>query len=627
MIFEQSNWRPPEELPTWLLDADTVAIDTETYDPQITTKGPGYCRGDGKLLGVALAARRGVGQPTEAYYLPVAHAGDNLDERMVLAFVRDLASKEKTFVFANACYDLGWLRRCGVQFHANAKIRDVQVAEPLLNEERQDGYSLDILSKHYLDFGKWEATLEELERSGFSKNIKGSLGDLPARFVGQYAEMDARCTLEIYEHQLPAIKAEGLEQLFELESAITPICLEMTWRGVRVDLTAAEKLNQEMLNEQRNISSVLHGLDVWSTSEVGKFLEANGVAVPRTDKGNYSATKQFLEHSGSPLAAKIRSCRELDRIRKTFVDDGILHGHIRGRVHAQFIQMAREEGGTRSGRFSSQNPNLQQVPSRSEWGKRVRALYIPEDGEKWLKCDYSSQEPRMQVHFALEYKYEKAIEAAQAFEPDPKTGKPGKLYSFIEKTVPGITYDQAKIIFLGLSYGMGVKKLAASLGVSVDEARAILDKVNRFVPFINQLSKRCAGEAAFNGYIQTIFGRKRRFNWFVADTKDARATAPIYGKEKAEKAFEKEIANGYKLVRTYTHMALNAKIQGSSADQTKKAMLDCFNAGYIPLLQCHDELCFSISDEKDVDKIKYMMENAIKLNLPTVADCTLKTHW
>jgi len=626
-------WRPPELLD--LTNEHTIALDTETYDPNLKIRGPGYSRMDGRIVGIALATAN------HTLYLPFGHhGGDNLDEEKVLSYVKTLAQDPtKDWIFANAPYDLGWLQTRGISICG--RVRDIQVAESLLDEERLS-YSLDTISKHHLGQGKDERLLREISAiQGKDFNPKADLWRLPARYVGVYAEADARRTYDVYQRQIPILKSEGLWPLWEMESSITKISHRMTTQGVRVDLKKAQILNDE-LTVKENALMKQFSFDIWSPPAIARYCDSEGVEYPKTEKGNPSITKQFMVESNNPKLKALRELRELNRLRKVFIEDGILRNNIKGRVHSQFVQTSREDdsggiSGTRSGRFSSKNPNLQQVPKRSTIGKQIRGLYIAEDGCIWSKCDYSSQEPRLQVHYGLDREYVGARDAADAFI----AGK--KLYTFFEETI-GLPYDMCKDIFLGKSYGMGVPKMALTLDMSEDKCKETLELYDTTFPFLGLLNRAVQTTARNRGFIRTILGRKMRFeswaprmDWDVPKDKRINHT-PIRGRAQAFARFtesERKLAeaegrevNAIELERAFVYKALNRFIQGSAADQTKKAMVDLEEAGLGCQLPVHDELNKTdCQSEADAFKQKEIMEQAVPLLLPTVADLDMGDSW
>lgn len=606
-LFEpQSLWRPPTAFPHL---SDVVAIDLETCDPYLKIKGAGYRTNSGKVVGVALADKN-----TEVY-LPFDHlGGDNLDKSMVIAYVSDVVKNSKELLFANATYDLGWLYTLGIK--PTCPVRDVQVAEALLDEEKFT-YSLDSLSKQYLGVHKNEAHLRKAAEA-YSIDPKGEMWKLAARHVGKYAEADARYTWDVYQHQKPILKKQGLWNVWELECDLIPVLMHMTIQGIPVDLDKAEQLNKKLLIEEKEISKNLGSLDIWSANQVGQYLEERKVIVPRTEKGNYSVSKTFLEFSTDKHAQMIHKLRGINRLRKVFIEDGILKGHHNGRIHAEFRQTASDTGGTRSGRLSCRNPNMQQVPKRSEIGKAIRQLYIAEEGKLWCKADYSSQEPRLQVHYALLGQFGKPLPKAEEARDAFARGE--KLYTFFEKAT-GLPYDTCKMLCLGISYGMGNKKMATSLGISEEVCKSTMKKFNEEAPFLKILFDNVMNKANQSGSIKTILGRRSTFDFWTPSFEET----PIKGRNKAVHKYKNYPKS--KFFRAFTSKALNRLIQGSAADQAKKAMVDAYDAGFDLRLPVHDEINCMVNSKKESLDLKLIMENAISLKVPVVADIDLGKTW
>ena len=289
---------------------------------------------------------------------------------------------------------------------------------------------------------------------------------------------------------------------------------------------------------------------------------------------------------------------------------------VNGRIHAEINQLRSDSGGTVSGRLSMSNPNLQQVPARNkEFGPKIRSLFIPDEGCQWGSFDYSQQEPRMTVHYAASVG--DGFEGSHDFIKQYEKGDVD--FHTIVAEICGIERTQAKTIGLGLMYGMGKNKLANSLGLSKEQADTLIGKVNRRVPFIKELSDLCMKTASDKGVIRTKKGRKCRFDEW--ETKDF----GLHLSEKFDNAVAKYGRDNIKRAKTYK--ALNRLIQGSSADQTKQAMIECAEAGYLPLLQVHDELCFNVEDEKQITDIKNIMENCVEFKVPFQVQAKLGKSW
>lgn len=603
LFVPQANWRPPAILPSF---SDSVAIDLETCDPNLKRSGPGYKRRDGKVVGIAIADEH------QHIYLPFGHlGGDNLDKNLVISYVNNVIKESKEVLFANASYDLGWLETLGVTI--SCPVRDIQIAEALIDEECFS-YSLNNLAKKYLKSTKQEQGLRDAA-DAFDIDAKGEMWKLPARYVGEYAEMDARLTWDIYQHQIPVLKEQDLWNIWELECKLTPVLVHMTMQGVPVDLDKAEQLNKRLKQQESNLRTQFGDLDIWSPPQLAKYCENLGLKVPRTEKGNPSVSKEFFIACDHPKVKQIYDARSINRLRKVFVEDIILHQNYKGRIHADFKQTASDSGGTRSGRLSSANPNMQQVPKRSDIGKAIRQLYIAEPESLWCKADYSSQEPRLQVHYALLGEFGRplpgAVEAKQAFE------KGEKLYTFFEKAT-GLPYDTCKMLCLGISYGMGNEKMARTLGISSDVCSSTMRKFNKEAPFLKILFDNVMNAANSKGYIKTILGRRARFDFWLPSFHDQ----PVKTLHIARGRYPKQA-----LFRAFTSKALNRLIQGSAADQAKKAMVDAYEAGFDMRLPVHDEINAMVSSEQESNKLKQIMEDAIPLNVPVVADIDLGPTW
>jgi DNA polymerase I-like protein with 3'-5' exonuclease and polymerase domains len=384
----------------------------------------------------------------------------------------------------------------------------------------------------------------------------------------------------------------------------------------------AEQLKKEMLSQEKVILEAIQKesgieVDIWASRQIAKAFDKMKLDYPRTEKTKEpSFTQNWLINNKHKLAQLIVQAREVNKFHSTFLSS-ILRYQVKGRIHGEIQQLRSDLGGTVSGRLSMSNPNLQQVPARNkDLGPKIRSLFIPEEGYQWGSFDYSQQEPRMTVHYAAsigENGYAGSQELVEAYKDNS-----ADFHQTVADLV-GIERTQAKTIGLGIMYGMGKNKLALSLGVTKDEADELITKYNKKVPFIRKLSDRCKLAADEKGVIRTKKGRKCRFDKW--ETRD-------FGLHQAE-TFDNAVAKYGKdnIKRAFTYKALNRLIQGSSADQTKQSMLDCYNAGHLPMLQIHDELCFNIKDEAHAKDIKNIMEDSIEFKVPSVVDVGLGKSW
>jgi DNA polymerase I-like protein with 3'-5' exonuclease and polymerase domains len=608
---ESSDWKTPTSFPD-LKTAKEIAIDLETRDPNIKDKGPGWPTMDGNIVGVAVAADGFVG------YYPIAHEnGSNMDLKMVLDWIQDIVSGPGDKIFHNAPYDVGWLRAHGIRIK-NGRIIDTMIAAALVDENRFS-YSLNALGFDLLGETKSELELKQAA-DDWGVNAKGELYKLPAKFVGAYAEQDASLTLKLWQYLKTEITKQSLTDIFNTEIELLPILIEMRAVGVRVNLQEAEKLKKEfVLKEDKILLKIKKeagvDVDIFAARSIAKAFDKLKIKYPLTEKTKEpSFTANWLLNCEFPIAKFIREAREVHKFHATFIDS-ILKFQHNGRIHAEIHQLRGDGGGTVSGRLSYSNPNLQQVPARNkELGTKIRSLFKPESGLQWGSFDYSQQEPRLVVHYASSIGFPGSDKLVEAYE------KENADFHQTVAEMAGIPRSQAKTINLGIFYGMGARKLSNELGIQTDEAKLLLQEYNQRVPFVKQLANRCMESAEKYGSIRTIRGRKCRF-----DKWEPMAWG-LFKSETYESAIEKYGKNNIK--RAGTYKALNRLIQGSAADQVKVAMIECYKAGYLPLIQIHDELCFNVRPAKDADEIKKIMEDCInELKVPSLVDVAIGKDW
>jgi DNA polymerase I-like protein with 3'-5' exonuclease and polymerase domains len=297
--FYDTTWQPPDVFPD-LTNSKNMAIDLETCDPNIKTRGPGWPYKDGYIVGFAIAAGDFAG------YYPIAHAGGgNIDKNIVLRWVKkQLATPDIPKIMHNAMYDAGWLQTEGIE--VQGKIIDTMIAAPLVDENRFS-YSLDSLGKHYLDMRKDERTLRE-RASEFGFDAKADLWRMPSQFVGEYAEMDAVLTLRLWEHLSAIINKEELTSVFELETGLIPVVLEMRRRGVRVDLDVAEQAKDKLNSSYNNLWQEIYKetnveLEPWAAVSVAQVFDSLDLHYNKTKTDQPSFTKSFLNEHSHPIAA------------------------------------------------------------------------------------------------------------------------------------------------------------------------------------------------------------------------------------------------------------------------------------------------------------------------------------
>ena len=608
-----SNWTAPKTPPD-LSYEKILAIDTETFDPNLITHGPGYRFNNGNICGISIATIN------RDFYFPINHVGIGNCQFDVFSWIREIfrGRNLQKVIFANAQYDLGWLHYHNITFNNKCSFIDVLITEALLNEEHQFKYSLDNVSKIHLGEGKDETLLNKAFNN-FGLRGKQDISLLEAKYVGPYGEADARRTFDTYIKQKDHIANENLHLVWDLEMSLIPLIFKMHQQGVRVDESYGSKLLDDWGKKQNLLchNNQIDSEKIWSTDYLSAVLKKCGIKTPKTAKGNNSVTNDFLEFCNHPIAKIIWKIREYDRC-STYLREKILNSIYHERVYPQFIQITRGDEGTKTGRFSSRHPNFQQFPVRSRIisSYNIRKCFLPEEGEKWAKADYSSQEPRIQLHYALIKKYPGAKEAKKAFEE----GK--KLYDLISPELPQLDYRQCKDVLLGISYGLQKKGMSHNLNIDISEADEILNVIHERLAFINLLANAASNTANNKGYVRTILGRKRRFDWWCYRNDSGKITGAIKGEKAARDKFP------HKLVfRAFTHKAFNAIVQGTAADQTKQAMLNLFKVGAYIIAPVHDEINCSISSGDDGSLIKETMENAIPMKIPFKVDLTIGPTW
>ena len=614
LFAAQTEWFPPDDFPD-LSKYDEIAIDLETKDPDLKTKGSSSMRGQGDVVGIAIAVKDWSG------YYPIAHeSGPNMERKKVLGWFQDVLKTKADKIFHNAIYDMCWIHRLGLTVHGT--VVDTMVMTSLVDENRFR-YDLNSVAQYYTGMGKNESALQEAAKD-WGVDPKAEMYKLPAMYVGEYAERDAEVTLALWQELKKEIEHQDLQSIVELEQKVFPCILDMKVKGVRVSESQVDQLDHQLKLSYDKYIKRIHddtGMypEVWAAKSIELVCNKLGIDdFDRTEKTQKpSFTKNYLKNHKHPVLRAIASARELDKLKNTFLES-IKNYVYNGRIHADIHQLKGDFGGTITGRLSYSNPNLQQLPNYSNIGKGIRSIFMPEEGHRWGCFDYSQQEPRLVVHYALATlgttgvqsiadKYDEAGENPN----DPDIQLAADFHSMVAK-IADIPRGQAKTINLGLFYGMGKAKLQAQLGVTDQVARDLLATYHSKVPFVKQLIHHTMDRAQQRGWIRTILGRKCRFNMWEPAT---------FGMHKPQTFEDASMEHGSRNIkRAFTYKALNKLIQGSAADMTKQAMINLREAGITPMIQLHDELNVSYENEQGADKIKEIMEQAVPLKVPNKVD-------
>jgi DNA polymerase I-like protein with 3'-5' exonuclease and polymerase domains len=635
------GYAPPDNLPEL---HGIIALDTETKDPGLIEKrGSSWCRpGEGFITGFSVVSAQTEMAPL---YLPVAHAAGNGDADKYFAWLKAQAKKpDVTFVYSNAIYDLGWLLRHDID-PINHPI-DVQCMAALLDSDRFH-YSLDSLLADYV--GRKKA-VDLLKQSALQYGITkpyANMDKLPAWAVGPYGIQDGIDTLDVYAALAPKLEAEELQRVHTLERECLLVGRDLRWRGVRVDLAAAERVDAELVRRRdAAIARIadLTGVNVTPNDNpaIARALQIENpdLVMEKTSTGKVAVRAAILESLATPVALAAREMRKMEKAHGTFIV-----GYIQkftgpdNRIHAEFHPTRRsrdaEEGGgtvgAGPGRWSSSSPNLQNIPRRDkEIGPLVREIFLPEEGELWGKLDFRQQEPRGATHFAslidLGFQTARKLrmrpgrlrgaqEMVERYHRDPFMSlhkETAKMMGLDESQ-----YDKAKTINLGILYGMQGKKFCNEMGlptawittgwgkrieVAGYEGQVLLDKQYAAVPYMQDLAKVAKYMAEEVGFVRSFSGRKMRF-------------------DRREK-------NGR---RMFTYKALNNIVQGTAADQMKYALCAMRREGINPLVVVHDDANISIPKGVEgwrlMDRAAEIMAHAIELVVPSSADCKIGMNW
>jgi DNA polymerase I-like protein with 3'-5' exonuclease and polymerase domains len=533
-------------------------------------------------------------------------------------------------IFNSAPYDLDYLWENKVEFTKAIAHRDVQVAEPLL-DELQKKYGLDAICARRGLVGKDENKLREHAKA-WGIDPKTGLWRLHAGAVGNYAIGDVRAPLVLLRAQEKELEEQNLRETYDLESAVTPALVRMTRRGLRVDLDELDRVEvwaKGCLNEYLDKIHKLTGIRIGSISkadEVGRALKAYNVPVPAkthggTGKQMYVVQKLWLQQQPDEVSKAVILAREFAKLIGTYVG-GFRKHLVKDRLHPSFKQLVGasdededndEDGdssGARFGRVASKHPNVQAQMKRSRViEKKWRKVLIPDEGKRWFKADVGQQEPRITVHFAELCRLPGSTQAGNAFRDDP-CFDPYQLMVELCKT-PADTdlkqlRDDLKEIYLAQCYGMGGGKTARKLkrptiwktnertGFTYEaagpEAQAVIDRFNRGVPYVKALARMCSRSAKSKKYIVALGNRRVRFE--LDENGDIRDE----------------------------HKAISKLIQGSAAHQTKMALV-ALDAENFPLqLTVHDEFGFSGNDEAEARRMGEITCDAVVIRVPFRCD-------
>jgi len=508
----------------------------------------------------------------------------------------------------NAKFDLQVLRTHGIEVQGLEF--DTMVASYLLDPGRGT-HNLDALALRYLNIKK--TATEELIGKGASAI---SMADVPEEKVARYAAEDADVTYRLVDVFRPRLEADGLTPLFkDVEMPLVHVLLDMERAGVRVDVPYLKQLSKEFEDVAHKVEREIREIageevNLNSPKQLGPLLfekleiqKGTGRRPKRTRTGAYSTDADTLEaFAAHPIVQKLLDYREVTKLRSTYVDalPGMVHPSD-GRIHSSFNQTVAA-----TGRLSSENPNLQNIPIRTEIGRRIRRAFVAEEGNRLLSADYSQIELRLMAHLSGDpglcevYRRKGDVHAETA----------ARMFKVPLGEVTREQRNSAKAINFGILYGMGPTRLARDLKISMAEARDFLDRYFGEFPGVRDFQRQAVDKARHEGYVTTLLGRRRAIPEILSDEPGVRANAE--------------------------NMAKNTPVQGTAADLIKVAMVkirerlarERFRAKMI--LQVHDELVFEAPAE-EIDRLAPLvrgeMEGALALDVPIVADLGTGRDW
>jgi len=552
-----------------------------------------------ELVGMSFAFKEG-----EAYYVPVESNFENAKKQVEL--FRDFFENDKILkIGQNIKYDILVLRKYGIK--VKGKLFDTMIAHYILNPELR--HNMDYLAETYLNY----RTIHIEELIGSRGKNQLCMNSLSPERICDYACEDADITLKLKAILEKKIEEQDLGKLlYYIELPLIYVLADMEYTGVGLDKKALADYSAKLTEELRNIESDIYKqagaeFNINSAKQVGEVLfdKLKIVDKPKKTKtGQYVTSEETLESlkTSHPIVGRILEYRGLKKLLSTYIDAlPLLVSPLDGKLHTSYNQTV-----TSTGRLSSSNPNLQNIPIREEQGKEIRKAFIADEGCIFFSADYSQIELRIMAHLSQD---PTMIEAFNSGE-DIHAATAAKIYKIPLNEVTSEMRRKAKTANFGIIYGISVFGLAERLAIPRGEAKQLIDGYFETYPKVKAYMDKSIEVAREKGYVETVFGRKR----FLPDINSKNATVRGYAERNA----------------------INAPIQGSAADIIKVAMNKIFERFEIEkikskmILQVHDELNFNVYEdelEKVTEIVINEMENAYKLEVPIMADCGKGKNW
>lgn len=568
-----------------------VCFDTETTGTEPLTS---------KIVGMSFAFQKG-----EAWYVPLPESREEAVAVME-KFRPVFENPDRLFIGQNIKFDMLVIRRYGLEI--KGKLFDTMLAHYLIEPEGRR--NMDLLSEQFLNYQPVPITT----LIGKKGKNQGSMRDVPLEKIKEYAAEDADITLQLKEQFLPLLKERGVEKVFyEIENPLVKVLADMESEGIRLDTGALEEFSRTLETELAQVERSVYEqagikFNLASPKQLGEVLFDKlrlEESPQKTRTGQYATGEDILQKLAHKhkIIEDILRYREFSKLKSTYVDAlPLLINTETGRLHTTFNQAVAV-----TGRLSSNNPNLQNIPIRTERGREVRKAFVPRSKDYLiLSADYSQIELRIIAAISGDRHMIEAFKRAQ----DIHTTTAAKVYRIAMEEVTPAMRRNAKSVNFGIIYGVSAFGLAENIGVSRTEAKELIDTYFAEYPFIRDYMAGQVKFAKANGYVQTLLGRKR---WL------------------------RDINSSNSVVRGYAERnAINMPIQGTAADMIKLAMIDIHQAfvqkGYRSkmVLQVHDELVFDAHKE-EIDEIKPLilekMKNALPLDVPIEAEIGVGENW
>lgn len=661
----ETGWRPPKHYPN-ITDAIAIGFDFEVKENEFD-RGPGWSRGKASIVGGSLDILYPDGT-THTEYRPIRHEVEpefNLDVQHTIEFWHDALTAPCPKFGANIIYDCG--NATDENIYVKGDLYDCQFAEALLTQD--DPVNLEFISAKYLKLHKESNVLYDWCARAYggepTAKQRSNIYRASPRLVGPYGEQDARLPRLNIIHQMKLLKEQGLWEIFRMECDLIRLWVMMRKVGCRVDLDQAVIMKGQLTTEIKRLERAIYDLtgkhiNVNARTELAPAYDAVGIKYPLTPTGEPSFTAPWFLDQTDDLSQLILTTRQSYRLRDTFIESYLLKSHVNGMVHGQFHPMRNEgsrgeSGGTTTGRLASSTPDLQNIPSRTELGRKIMEAFIPDQGHVCMESgDYSQIEYREFMHFAVSRDSKgndtRADEFRQRYINNPYTDY-HKMAQEAIKAATGIYVPRKatevaegnfktgrltiKEVNFGKLFGVGKKKMAAMAKCSIEAAFEVLKALGIAFPFIKPSQDAFINEAKCFGFITTVLGRRYRFDlWEAVSEWDEETESYI---RTVALPYEQAIRQYGQVQRAGTHKAMAGRCQGSAADQLKYSLWRCLKDGVFdvlgyPKLSVHDQNLRSIIDyskeqEEAGEHYHYLMENALKLRVPVVFEIERGPNW